>query len=149
MGQNIMIGVMFDPSHAKDISNVPGSENIPTFFKFMLSNIRLFFLSILIVSSTTLISSIALLKRKNWGRLIFIFILALGIAWVVFGVTMQFTIFPKMMHDVPDFNGSERFKFMFTFMRIFIAVFAAAFCGLFAWIIKKLSSQPIKSEFLS
>lgn len=77
------------------------------------------------------------------------FIMGIGIAWVIFGVIMQFTMFPQMMRDIPDTIEIERFKMMFTIMRIFTIVFAATFCGLFGWIIKKLSSQSIKREFLT
>lgn len=149
IAQNIMIGFMFSPSHVNDISNAPGAEDIPAFFKFMISNIRLFFVAFLIVSSTTLISSIGLLKRKNWGRIIFIVIMGLGIVWIVFGVIMQFTMFPQMMRGIPETIEAERFKMMFTVMRVFMFVFAAAFCVLFGWIIKKLSSESIKREFLT
>lgn len=147
IAQNIMIGLMFDPSHFNALSNAPGAEDMPAFFRFMSSHIRLFFFSFLIISSTLLISSIGLLKRKNWGRIIFMAIMWLGIAWIVFGVIMQFTMFPQMMPDLPDGIEAERFNTMFTVMRVFTLVFSAAFCGLFGWIIKKLSSKSIKREF--
>jgi hypothetical protein len=146
--QNIMIGIMFNPVDMNDLSNTPGSENVPWFFRFMMSNIRFFFLSILILSATTLISSIGLLKRKNWGRIIFMIIMGLGIAWVVFGVLMQFTMFPNMANEIPDAMEADRFKLMFTIMRIFMVVFSTAFCVLFGWIIKRLSSAKIKREFI-
>lgn len=149
IAQNIMIGLMFDPSHLNEISKAPGAEDMPAFFRFMSSHIRLFFLSFLVISSTLLISSIGLLKRKNWGRVIFMVIMWLGIAWVIFGVIMQFTMFPQMMQDFPDGNEAERFHTMFTVMRIFMLLFSAAFCGLFGWIIKRLSSKSIKREFLA
>lgn len=75
--------------------------------------------------------------------------MGLGIAWVAFGVIMQFTMFPQMMRDIPDTMEAERFKMVFTLMRVFMIVFAAAFFVLFGWIIKKLSSPSIKSEFLT
>jgi hypothetical protein len=149
IAQNVMIGIMFNPSHLNDISNAPGAENIPAFFRFMSSHIRLFFFSFLIISSTMLISSIALLKRKNWGRIVFMVIMWLSIAWIVSGVIMQFTMFPQMMQDFSDGNEAERFHLMFNVMRIFMLAFSAAFCGLFGWIIKKLSSESIKREFLT
>lgn len=149
IAQNVMIGIMLDPSHLNKFANAPGAEEMPAFFRFMSSHLRLFFLSFLIISSTTLISSIGLLKRKNWGRIVFMVIMWLSIAWIVFGVIMQFTLFPQMMHDFPDGNEAERFHIMFTIMRIFTLAFSAAFCGLFGWILKKLSSQSIKREFLT
>ena len=73
----------------------------------------------------------------------------LGIAWIVFGVIMQFTMFPQMMHDFPVGAEADRFNTMFAVMRVFMLVFSAAFCGLFGWIIKKLSSKAIKAEFFA
>jgi len=149
IAQNIMIGLMFDSSHFNEISKAPGAEDMPAFFRFMSSHVRLFFFSFLVISSTLLISSIGLLKRKNWGRVIFMVIMWFGIAWIIFGVIMQFTMFPQMMHDFPDGNEAERFHMMFTVMQILMLVFSAAFCGLFGWIIKRLSSESIKHEFLA
>lgn len=147
IAQNVMINLVFDPSPLNNLANVPGYEDMPTFFSFISSHIRLFFFSFLIVSSALLVSSIGLLKRKNWGRIVFMVIMWLGIAWIVFGVIMQFTMFPQMMHDFPNGTEAERFKTMFMVMRIFMLVFSVSFCGLFGWIIKKLSSKSIKREF--
>jgi hypothetical protein len=142
-----MIGFMFIPEEMNDLASTPGSEEIPLFIRFMVSNIRYFFLSILVLSATTLASSIGLLKRKNWGRIIFIVIMSLGIAWIVFGVFMQFTMFPDMSGEMSDMMEASKMKMMFTIMRIFMVVFSAAFCVLFGWIIKKLMSPSIKQEF--
>ena len=148
IAQNIMIGFMYVPSQFNNFSNAPDAEDMPVFFRFMISNIRFFFLASFIASSTILVSSIGLLKRKNWGRILFMMIMGLGIAWTVFGFFMQFAMFPQIMHDIPDSAEAERFRMMITTMRVFMLVFAAAVCGLFGWIIKKLSSETIKSEFL-
>lgn len=114
----------------------------------MFSNIRFFFLSFLIISGTTFVSAIGLLKRKNWGRIIFTVIMGLGICWNLFSLVLQnlmFTSFP----DFPHGEMSSQFNTMMNVMKIFTFIFAVGISYLFGWIIYKLSSFKIKNEFTS
>lgn len=73
--------------------------------------------------------------------------MSLGIAWMLFGVAMQFTMFPTEL-EIPDEELTSRFNLMFNIMRAFMLIMAAGFCFLFGWIIRRLISPPIKAEFL-
>jgi hypothetical protein len=146
--QNIMITVMFPVEEMnKAFENAQIQEQLPFFAKFMFSNIRLFFASILVVSGTTFISAIGLLKRKNWARLIFIAMMGLGICWNIFSLIIE----NIMLTSIPDFTQSEmdsHFSTMMNVMKIFTFVFAIGMSYLFAWIIYKLTSLNVKNEFV-
>jgi len=79
--QNIMITAMFPMEEMQKSLNAPEAQEMPAVARFMFSHFTLFFRAFLVVTLVTFISAIGLLKRKNWARIIFIALMALGIAW--------------------------------------------------------------------
>jgi len=146
--QNIMIGVMFPAEAMREAENV---KDMPAFARFMFSHPQAIFGTFLAVSAGTLISAIGLLRRKNWARLLFIGIMALGILWNVASVALPFFIFSSMppvpAHTPSDFKDS--FDIMWKVMTAFTVLIAVTFACLFGWIIKRLVSHEIKREFLA
>ena len=141
--QNIMIHTMMPVDRLP--VDAPGMERMPGVFRFMLSNVQLFFLSFLVLSAVALVSAIALLKRKNWSRLVFIGLFGLGILWNIAGVVLQ----QVMMSSMPKPAGaSPEFENAATFMLIFGVLLAAAFSALFGWLMFKLLSRRVRAEFL-
>jgi len=140
--QNIMIHVMFDKDK---FSHLP--EDTPTGAAFMFENFQIIFLAFLIICILMLVSSIGLLKRKNWARLVFIFILSLGILWSLGSLILQAVFFSTMpeMAQGPEY---QEFKTMQTLMQWFTAIISIGFAILFGWIIKRLLSGTVKQEFL-
>ena len=149
--QNIMVNMMFPLDQMRAAR--AASPGMPPMFDFMFDNIRLFFLAFLVVSATTCFSAIGLLHRRNWARLMFVGILALGIAWNLGGLVLQQVMLNSMMNFPavakqsvpPDFEADM--KGMMIVMRIFSAVVALAFSVLFAWLIKRLLSPSVVAEF--
>ena len=140
--QNIMIHVMFNKDK---FSQLP--EDMPAGAAFMFGNFQLIFLTFLLISIMVLVSSIGLLKRKNWARLVFIFILSLGILWSLASLILQAVFFSTMpeMTQGPEF---EEFKTIQTLMQWFTAIISIGFAVLFGWIIKRLMSGTVKQEFI-
>jgi hypothetical protein len=150
--QNIMLTIMLPAEAIHDVMR--GSEGrhpMPAFARFMFENFRFLFVSFLVLSAVTLISAIGFLKRRNWARLVFIGIMALGIAWNLAAIAMPFFIsssFPPLPEHAPvEFR--DRFDLMWKVMTVFTSIMALAFSVLFAWIIKRLVSDQIKREFRS
>ena len=149
--QNVMFTLMFPAEEmraiARDSRNGPP---MPGAVRFMFENFRYFLAAFLVLSAGTLISAIGLLKRKNWARLAFIAIMAIGVVWNLAGLAMPFVmtpLIPEMPGQVPpDFK--DNFRLMQNIMIGFAVVMGLAFAGLFAWIIKRLVSDDIKREFL-
>jgi hypothetical protein len=147
--QNVMIFLVFPVDEMNEtFKDTQVQEQIPFFARFMFSNIRLFFLGFLAISATALVSAIGLLKRKNWGRIIFLAIMGLGICWNLFGLVIQNMMFTSM----PGFPHGEidsQFSTMMLAMKIVTFIFAVGISYLFGWIIYKLCSVKIKTEFIN
>lgn len=150
IAQNVMLQTMFsDPqfNKAMEASNQP--QNVPVVARFMFNNFRLIFAAFFVLSATTFVSAIGLLKRWNWARLTFIGIMAFGILWNVFGIVMQISVFSSSSDfsvKIPPDQLSQ-FKTMMTVTIVIGGLMALVFSVLFGWIIKRLVSQPIRREF--
>jgi hypothetical protein len=148
--QNVMITFFFPVNEMQTtMHSTKGSENLPAFAQFMFSHVRFFFAAFLVLSATMFVSSIALLKRKNWARITFICLLALGIIWNIGGLFLQnafFSSMPPMPATAPpEFRAN--FESMATIMLVVSSLFAIGFSVLFGWLIKRLTSANVRAEF--
>jgi hypothetical protein len=146
--QNIMIHKMFPKEEMTQAAQQASqNENFPAFAEFMFNHFDLFIFLILVLSATNFISAIALLKRKNWARIFFIFLMSVGIIWNIFGLILNFTMFNSM----PEMAGSSapppEFQEMMQIMKYATVVMAVGISALFGFVIKKLCSTTIKEEF--
>ena len=141
--QNVVLTFVFPGEMFEN--NVELEETQPV-LALTSSHMRLFFFLPLIVFSTTLVAAIGLYKRKNWARILFVGIMALGIADMVFG-TGWFFIRARItaVHAGPM---EEPFKLMMVVTHIFVVVFCLSLCGVLGWIIKRLTSDKIRHEFM-
>jgi hypothetical protein len=148
--QNVMITFFFPVNEMQTtMHSAKGSENLPAFAQFMLSHVRFFFATFLVLSATMFVSSIALLKRKNWARIMFICFLALGIIWNIGGLFLQSAFLSSMPPTPatapPEFRAN--FESMATMMLVASSIFAVGFSVLFGWLIKRLTSASVRAEF--
>ena len=146
--QNVMINTMFPSQVLDDPSLRSAQPALPFIASFMFEHVRLIFALVLTVSATTLACSIGLLRRSNAARLGFIGLMGLGIAWNVFGLYLQYSMFASFPLTMPEPNA-EMAQFE-TFRNVILAisaVFALAVSSLFAWIGAKLLSAKIAAEF--
>ena len=148
--QNVMINFAFPLNEMRSATADTGKgPPTPWFVKMMIENIRLFFFFFLVVCTLTLVSSIGLLKRKNWARVTFIAMMSLGIVWNLGGMMMPLFMmdsFSSMPSDAPSDFGNQ-FDIMTKVMIGVSVVIGITFSGLFAWIIKRLISPEIRREF--
>jgi len=124
-------------------------EQMPALFRFMIQNIRWFFVMFWSLSVLTLVAAIGLLCRKNWARLVFVGLMALGILWNLGGIWLQgqmMTSLPKMSAHAPPDAGAG-FDTMVTVMRYAMDAFVIGVSLVFAWIAKRLISRSVRSEF--
>lgn len=149
LGLNILFNTLLPVEEVQRyILNNEGGQ-IPPAAEFFVSHLGVMLGALLAGSVVQLATAIALLRRKNWGRLLFIFFLGMGIVWNIASVLMQdgvLTPLPPPPPDTPpDFAGT--FKTMMMVGIVFSVGYALAFSGLFAWIIKRLLSPEISREF--
>jgi hypothetical protein len=59
---------------------------------------------------------------------------------------MQFTMFSRIP-EMAGMGAPPEFETMMLIMKIASVIMVSAFSALFGWVIKKLTSDPIKAEF--
>jgi len=150
--QNIIFSLTSPLAEMREMMRTADSQPMPAFARFMFDNLRLIFVSFLVLSALTLVSAIGLLKRKNWARLVFIGVMVLGVLWNLGAIAAPFFLFfssfsPVFDHMPADFR--DRFDLIWKAMTAFTLMIAVAVAALFAWIIKRLVSHEIGQEFLA
>lgn len=144
--QNLMVHMLVPPDAFDQLSQQNNGAPIPPFALFMFKHFKLIVFSFFLLSIFLLISSIGLLKRKNWARIAFIVMLGLGIAWTVAMLPMQ----NSMMNDMTKSMGSEAPAEVQNFVTIFRGVmlgFVIVFTAIHAWLLYKLCTPQIRAEF--
>ncbi len=155
--QNIMVGVMPRDMFNSAIQDSTFARVMPPSGRFVFSHLQLLVLCFFILCALTLGSSIGLLRRRNWARLIFIGLLGFGIVYNVAGLVLQQSMMSSMTSQFPldsafsadsTFRATtQQFDQMMASFRIVMVVITVGFCALFGWIITKLVSRPIREEF--
>jgi hypothetical protein len=144
--QNIMIQTMFNgPDMEKAMQSAP--PGAPPFALFMASHFKLIFALFLVISVLMVISSVGLLKRKNWARLIFVGLMGIGVVWNLGGLILQFSVFSSVQDSFAGSPGAPDMKPFFIGMAVVSILFALGFSGLFVWIAKRLLSPSVAAEF--
>jgi hypothetical protein len=145
--QYLMFGMMMSLGPMQDGMNEMQARMPAAAFAFR--HFRLLIGAVLLLSLITLVVSIGLLKRRNWARLVFIGLMALGIVWNVAGPIVQLMVLRGMPMLPPDTPADFRdlFESMMSSMQIFSVIFALGFCLLYGWIIVRLMSAKVRSEF--
>jgi len=145
--QNVMIQTMMKDANFEQA--IGQNENLPPLMKLMFENFELLVMGTLLLTIVLFITSIGLLKRKNWARLFFIVFLIVGIIWTVVVGVMQFSVMDSMMttNTLPQDLPPE-FQNMQNTMKIVMGVMMVAIVGLHAYLIKRLHSDEIKQEFV-
>jgi hypothetical protein len=150
--QNVMIQVMLRSSGMREAMAELHSENhagMPLFAVNMFTVMPWIFAANLILCISTLIAAIGLLQRKEWARLMFIALMAIGIIWNVGGIALQWYMFSAMSHLASGANSQIGPEFSVFMIGIAVVsfLFAATFSFLFGWIIKRLCDPVIAQEF--
>ncbi len=118
---------------------------LPAPVRLVLANFALLVQVLLIGSLATLVFSIGLLKRKNWGRLGVIALVALAIAqqFVLFWVqlSMGSTV------EAPGGQALPELQSVMLLMQVVGGVLTVVQVGVCAWLIWKLQTPQIRAEF--
>jgi len=127
----------------------PGTEQMPGLAQFFFSHPEIFIAAFWSLSVLTFIAAIGLLWRKNWARLYFIAVLALGIVWNLASLWLQhlvLSVASTTMRNAPaEFTRqAEVFETIISIVSVAIAVGTAV---LFAWLITRLLSRAVRAEF--
>ena len=153
--QNLMIRSMpFDQLNSALQDST--AAQLPAPARVMFSHFQLFFLVTFLLSLLMLISSIGLLRRHNWARLAFIGLLVLGIIYLLGGLFLQQSFMSSFNRSfsaaAPQDSlfraNAQQFESFFTAMRVFMIVFSLGIAGVFGWIVARLASAKVRTEFV-
>lgn len=146
--QNIMFSQMFSMQEMQEaMAHHDQMAEMPFWASFMFRHFQLYLFMTLLFVLSLLVSSVGLLKRKDWARKIFIVLISIAILVLIAGAGLQIAMDPASQ-GMPAEQIPPEFTRMMTMMKVFMVVFTAGFTILFGWIIKKLTSAGIKQEFL-
>jgi len=123
-------------------------QQMPAYALFVFEHIREVFTGFLVLTFVVLIASVGLLKRYNWARILFVWLLAFGVIWNIAGLAWPWYFFHTMPQPPQTGPMHAQLQAMQIGMGIFSAIIGLGTAILFAWIIKRLTSSAIKSEFM-
>ena len=140
--EDLLFAVMFNKHSIAE--NLP--PNTPPIAGAVLHGMVYFIFVLLLVALFALASSIGLLQRRNWARLSFVGLLGFGIFWIVLNIAFQ--LIAVLAGPVPNAPHAQEAHSIMTLFAIFMGLFGAAMIVLFAWIIRRLTTDPVRQEFL-
>ena len=113
------------------------TQPMPAMAGWMVENFRLFSWLFLAAGAVTLVSSVGLLKRRNWARVVFIAMMALAAVAHLAGA-----VAPFLMQPAP---GNARLEV--DAMTGLAALLSFVLAVLFGWFAKRLLSEDVRQEF--
>ena len=146
---NVMLGTMDIEVVIKDAS---AAGVMPEFMAVIFRHMRVLLAVTLALSLLTFFAAIALLKRRNWARIVFIVMMWLGVAGNLGGLWLQYlmlksTPMQEMMKSLNVGGAAMSMDGLIQGAMWFSALIAVIFAALFAWVAVRLSSSDIKKEF--
>ena len=149
-GLCVLIGLMQNVMVNFFMPTLFAAPNAPPNGAFPFACFRVFVAAFLACAIFMTFASFGLLRRRNWARLTFIVVCALGIAWSVLSILMF--AFGFGLGRFPAFSAPtvpSQMDAMFKAMFAMVVVFTLGECVLLAWIISRLHSPVIRAEFKS
>ena len=151
--QTIVFSTVFTTEDIlRSLQKAEESQRLPELYKIVFENFRLVLTAIVVISTSILVSAVGLLKRRNWARIIFVAIMICGVIWNLFCFSLPFLLGglgseTQGVHPKGLIGNNFQLS-LYNIYGTFLTV-CLAFTVLYLWIIKRLSSEEIKREFLS
>jgi hypothetical protein len=150
--QNVVLAFMPKDLFNQALQDTTFTHAMPSAPRFMFAHVHTIVLAILIVCAATLVSSIGLLRRRNWARLVFIGLLAIGAVYNIAALFVQQSMLSSFnapfAADSTLRAAGGQFQQMMQAMRVAMFIFELGFAALFVWIIVRLLSRDIREEFV-
>ena len=139
--QNILIQTFPFP---RPLPSDPDAEVRSVFSTFFENGVRIYFFAVFLVSVGLLGSAIGLLRRRNWGRIGILFVLWGGIVWIVLSCGLMLEMISRPNTKIPpEMRGAMLMTFVVT------GLLAVGVAVVFGWLIRRLTSEAVRREFLS
>ncbi len=143
--QNLIMYMLFPIDDMSRII-VTSVEEMPDYLRFIFTHMRIMLFIFFALSLAAFVSSIGLLLKKKWGRIIFIIILITGIVWLIVS-SILLHYFIAAVPDFPNRALASDMEMALKSFQILMAVMSVTIGVFFLWVIKKLITSPIREEF--
>jgi hypothetical protein len=148
--QLVAVSTVFPAEEMRAVlRELAGSEPLPAFVDAAFAHLRALLASLLALCLVTLVASLALLARRNWGRIAFIALSLIGALWNLAGALAPLYFVFGSLPQVPGLPPELRGAFdlmMRTMLWVSIGT-GLVFAGLFVWLAKRLAAEDIRREF--
>lgn len=152
--QNLMIHLLFPPDAFEALAEGPLPPGMPPAAGWFLAHIRWVFALVLLPTVAVFVASLGLLRRREWGRRLFIammvFSIVLGFASLLFQGAMLVGMdehFAQLAQHAPDHQPTPDPRLFLIGIGVFMLLYATGVAAIQAWIIKRLMSPAIVAEF--
>ena len=131
--QNTSTGLMMQMDQAR---------SYPEPLRFIFAHISFFMVFLILISAGIFFSAIALLKRMNWARILFIILMTISALWNIIGLSFRFLLGDAHANATPaEFQG------LLSAIDVFSIVLAVGMTLFFIIAIIKLYSHDVRMEF--
>jgi hypothetical protein len=141
--QTLMLGTLAPQLHA--VLESQELAQLPAPLRLVFANFELVFQAFLAAAAATLVFSIGLLKRRNWGRLGVIALLGVAIVQqlVLFGIQMSMgtAVLAPGGEAMPELHAAM------LLMQVIGGVLTVVQVGVCGWLIWKLQTPTVRAEF--
>ncbi len=132
-----------------ELNRLMGSSAGRSAHPLLLSVLRsrgLLALAPLAMSSATIVSAVGLLMRRNWARIAFIVLLSLGIPANLASLALVRAAFSSIP-PIAEGIGPAFFQPMLKAVEFAAYAGLLGVCALLGWLVRKLATEPVRSEF--
>lgn len=152
--QNLMVHLLFPPEAFEEFARMPPPPGMPAGAGWIFGHLKAFFALMVLPVLAIFAASLGLLKRWEWGRKLFIAMMALSIAMnLVMLVFQGFMLaglhgqFEAVAQAAPAGQAPPDVGAFLIGIGIFTLLYSLGISAVQAWIVKRLMSAPIVAEF--
>jgi hypothetical protein len=144
--QTIFVNLFLPANSLQQLQSAADANVVPPALMFVVKHLKTILFVYLLLSLSLLAVSIALLKRKEWARIAFIVMLALGTLSGFAPLFLPFSISDFLPQNIDGLDVDVTMDAALGFQILTIGL-TLLFAALHGWIIYKLCTSEIRSEF--
>lgn len=134
--------LMPENTRAGLMSQMDQARSYPEPLRFIFAHIDFFMVFLILVSAVIFFSAIALLKRKNWARILFIVLMIISALWNIIGLSFRF-----LLGGAGESAAPAEFQGLLSVIDVFSIVLAVGMTLFFIIATIKLCSHGVRIEF--
>lgn len=172
--ESLLLPRIFLPMLHQQMKAMPLPADLPPIAIWLFGHAMELCYGLLLIALLHLVAAISLLRRKDWGRRLFLGMLGFDVLYQLAAAAMQWWVVSPMQHAMlrmqfgpgahalysvnlsPQMQAAQAAQMaqlmpmmdsMMAVTRVFGVISAVVFIVLFGWIIRHLCSKPVRREF--